>query len=188
MAKAPNISFDGVAWCPQARADVEFRTHVACKRRTDHVRMQCGDAMVGTKPLVRQLTCEVLFALSAPVWVPRRSNRRPRWRIARALRAWSVPSECSKHPGGSIRPVHAYSEDHVRVHVSLCVLASHVQWHVCRRLAPLLFEDDDREGARVRRRSPVELASDRNGRSIGMSPARGATSLSFVNSAAPSLK
>ncbi len=57
-----------------------------------------------------------------------------------------------------IRPVHVYSEDHVRAHVFLCMLACHVEWHMRRRLAPILFEDDDREGARARRNSPVEKA------------------------------
>ena len=57
-----------------------------------------------------------------------------------------------------IRPVHVYSEDHVRAHVFLCVLAFYVEWHLRRRLAPLLFEDDDREGAQAQRTSPVAVA------------------------------
>ncbi len=57
-----------------------------------------------------------------------------------------------------IRPVHVYSADRVRAHVFLCMLALHVEWHMRRRLAPMLFEDDDREGARARRSSPVEPA------------------------------
>ena len=57
-----------------------------------------------------------------------------------------------------IRPVHVHSENHVRAHVFLCMLAFHVEWHMRRRLAPLLFEDDDREGARAQRNSPVEPA------------------------------
>ncbi len=57
-----------------------------------------------------------------------------------------------------IRPVHVYSPDHVRAHVFLCMLALHVEWHMRRRLAPLLFEDDDRAGARAQRNSPVETA------------------------------
>ena len=40
----------------------------------------------------------------------------------------------------------------------LCVLAFYVEWHLCRRLAPLLFEDDDREGAQAQRKSPVAVA------------------------------
>ena len=58
----------------------------------------------------------------------------------------------------AVRPVHVYSEDRVRAHVFLCMLACHVEWHMRRRLAPLLFEDDDPEGARARRKSPVEPA------------------------------
>ena len=57
-----------------------------------------------------------------------------------------------------IRPVHVYSDGHVRAHVFLCVLAYYVEWHLRRRLAPLLFEDDDRAGARAQRSSPVAPA------------------------------
>ena len=38
------------------------------------------------------------------------------------------------------------------------MLALHVEWHMRQRLAPMLFEDDDREGARAQRNSPVEKA------------------------------
>ena len=57
-----------------------------------------------------------------------------------------------------IRPIHVHTADHVRGHVFLCMLALHVEWHLRRALAPLLFEDDDREGARAARASPVEKA------------------------------
>ena len=55
-----------------------------------------------------------------------------------------------------IRPLYVYSPDHVRAHVFLCMLALHVEWHMRRCLAPMLFEDDDRKGARTQRSSPVE--------------------------------
>ena len=57
-----------------------------------------------------------------------------------------------------VRPVFVYSEEHVRAHVFLCMLAAHVEWHMRRRLAPILFEDDDPEGAKAKRASPVEAA------------------------------
>ena len=57
-----------------------------------------------------------------------------------------------------IRPFYVYSEPHVRGHVLLCMLAYYVQWHLRRLLAPLLFEDCDREGAERKRRTPVEKA------------------------------
>ena len=57
-----------------------------------------------------------------------------------------------------VRPLHVYSEDHVRGHVFLCMLAYYVQWHMRRRLAPLLFQDDDPAAARAQRNTPVEPA------------------------------
>ena len=62
-----------------------------------------------------------------------------------------------------IRPVYVYNAERVRGHVFLCMLAWYVEWHMRRCLVPLLFEDDDKEGARAKRTSPVEKAevSDR---------------------------
>ena len=42
--------------------------------------------------------------------------------------------------------------------VFLCLLAYYLEWHLRRRLAPLLFEEEDRAGARALRKSPVEKA------------------------------
>ena len=62
-----------------------------------------------------------------------------------------------------VRPVYVYSAGRVRAHVFLCTLACHVEWRLRRRLAPILFEDVDPEGARAQRTSPVQKAqpSDR---------------------------
>ena len=57
-----------------------------------------------------------------------------------------------------IRPLYVYSPERVRAHVFLCTLACHVEWHLRRRLAPLLFQDEDPEGARAQRASPVQPA------------------------------
>ena len=57
-----------------------------------------------------------------------------------------------------VRPVYVYSAEHVRAHVFLCALACHVEWHLRQRLAPILFEDHDRAGARAKRTSPVQKA------------------------------
>ncbi len=43
-------------------------------------------------------------------------------------------------------PVFIYTEQHVRGHVFLCMLAYYVEWHLRQRWEPLLFGDDDREG------------------------------------------
>ena len=51
-----------------------------------------------------------------------------------------------------------YSAEHVRAHVFLCALACHVEWHLRQRLAPILFEDQERAGAEPKRRSHVQKA------------------------------
>ena len=57
-----------------------------------------------------------------------------------------------------VRPMYVYSEEHVRGHVFLCMLAYYVEWHLRQKLAPLLFEDAEREAAQARRETPVEPA------------------------------
>ena len=42
------------------------------------------------------------------------------------------------------RPIHHHTSDRVRAHVFLCMLAYHVQWHLERAWAPLLFRDEER--------------------------------------------
>ena len=55
-----------------------------------------------------------------------------------------------------VRPVHHRLERRVRAHVFLCMLAYHVEWHMRRALAPLLFDDDHPAAAEAARSSPVE--------------------------------
>ena len=57
-----------------------------------------------------------------------------------------------------VRPIHHRLEDRVRAHVFLCMLAYYVEWHMRRQLAPLLFEDHDKEAATLRRESVVKPA------------------------------
>jgi transposase len=57
-----------------------------------------------------------------------------------------------------VRPIHHRLADRVRAHVFLCMLAYYVEWHMRRQLAPLLFEDHDKEAAERRRESIVKPA------------------------------
>ena len=57
-----------------------------------------------------------------------------------------------------IRPIHHRKEERVRAHVFLCMLAYYVEWHMRRALAPILFDDDDRQSAHTRRDSIVSPA------------------------------
>jgi len=57
-----------------------------------------------------------------------------------------------------IRPIHHRLADRVKAHVFLCMLAYHVEWHMRRDLAPLLFDDDDKATAAAIRTSIVAPA------------------------------
>jgi transposase len=41
-----------------------------------------------------------------------------------------------------VRPIWHRTEDHVRAHLFLCMLAYYVEWHMRKALAPLLFDDE----------------------------------------------
>jgi hypothetical protein len=57
-----------------------------------------------------------------------------------------------------IRPIYHWLEDRVRAHVLLCMLAYHVEWHMRGALAPMLYEDDEKEALLAERSSPVTKA------------------------------
>jgi transposase len=42
-----------------------------------------------------------------------------------------------------IRPIWHHTENHVRAHLFLCMLAYYVEWHMRKALAPLLFDDEE---------------------------------------------
>jgi len=43
-----------------------------------------------------------------------------------------------------VRPIRHHTEDRVRAHILLCMLAYYVRWHLERAWAPLLFRDEER--------------------------------------------
>lgn len=57
-----------------------------------------------------------------------------------------------------IRPIHHRTEERVRAHVFMCMLAYYVEWHMRESLAPLLFQDCDKESAKASRMSIVAPA------------------------------
>ncbi len=57
-----------------------------------------------------------------------------------------------------VRPVFHYSEQRVRAHVFLCMLAYYVEWHMRERLKPMLFDDEYLDEANAARVSPVAKA------------------------------
>ena len=78
-----------------------------------------------------------------------------------------------------VRPIYHRLPDRVRGHILLCMLAYYVVWHMRRALAPMLFQDEDREIAEALRdsvvspakRSPSAEAKARTKRTAGGGPA-----------------
>jgi transposase len=65
---------------------------------------------------------------------------------------------CLKTVDLHVRPVYHWLENRVRAHVFLCMLAYYLEWHMRQRLAPMLFNDTDKEAAEAQRRSVVAQA------------------------------
>ncbi|MHB8189865.1 MAG: hypothetical protein ACYDHP_05485 [Ferrimicrobium sp.] len=57
-----------------------------------------------------------------------------------------------------ILPIRHRSEERVWVHVFLRMLSYYVSFHMARTLAPMLFKDDDPEGAKAQHSSPLAPA------------------------------
>jgi hypothetical protein len=58
----------------------------------------------------------------------------------------------------NVRPVFLYTEQRVRAHVLLCMLAYYVEWHMRQRLKPMLFDDEQLGLANTARASAVTKA------------------------------
>ena len=65
---------------------------------------------------------------------------------------------CIKTVDLHVRPVYHRLADRVRAHVFLCMLAYYLEWHMRQRLAPMLFDDADKETVEALRASVVAQA------------------------------
>jgi transposase len=65
---------------------------------------------------------------------------------------------CIKTVDLQVRPVHHWLAGRVRAHVFLCMLAYYLEWHMRQKLAPLLFDDTDKDAAEAARESVVAKA------------------------------
>jgi len=65
---------------------------------------------------------------------------------------------CMKTIDLKVRPVFHRLADRVRSHVFSCMLAYYVEWHMRRELAPLLFDDEEKQRAEAKRVTVVAPA------------------------------
>ena len=57
-----------------------------------------------------------------------------------------------------VRPIFHWLDDRIRAHVFLCMMAYYIEWHMGEKLAPLLFDDHERDEAETTRVSIVQPA------------------------------
>lgn len=79
-------------------------------------------------------------------------------RSYKALACVERAFRCIKTVDLHIRPVYHWLADRVRAHVFLCMLAYYLEWHMRQRLAPMLFDDTDKQAAEALRASVVAPA------------------------------
>ena len=65
---------------------------------------------------------------------------------------------CLKTVDLQVRPVYHWLADRVRAHVLLCMLAYYLEWHMRQSLAPMPFDDADKQAAEALRTSVVAQA------------------------------
>ncbi len=70
-------------------------------------------------------------------------------RVERAFRALKLSQL-------EVRPVYVYKFERGRAQVFLCMLAYYLEWHLRRRPAPMLLQDNDPVAGRARCNSPVD--------------------------------
>jgi transposase len=58
---------------------------------------------------------------------------------------------CLKGVDLLVRPIHHRTENHVKAHIFLCMLAYYIEWYMRKALAPLLFQDEELEELRKTR-------------------------------------
>ena len=69
---------------------------------------------------------------------------------------------CIKTIDLHVRPIYHWLADRVRAHVFLCMLAYYLEWHMRQKLAPMLFDDTDKQAAEAARASVVAPAQRSN--------------------------
>jgi Transposase DDE domain len=106
-------------------------------------------------------------------------------RAYKSLAAVERAFRCLKTVDLQVRPIYHWLANRVRAHLFLCMLAYHVEWHLRARLAPMLYDDADKEAAAAARasivakaqRSPAAIAKQATGRAADGLPVHSFQSL-----------
>jgi transposase len=125
-----------------------------------HFEVKIGEARFSYSRRVEQIEREKQLD---GIYVVRTSEPAERLSAADAVRGYKDLAQverafrCLKGVDLLVRPIYLRTEDHVKAHIFLCLLAYYVEWHMRRALAPLLYADEELQERR-RTRDPVRPA------------------------------
>jgi transposase len=115
---------------------------------------------------VQQAQVDAEAALDG-IYVVRTSLPRKRLDAADTVRTYKSLSDVErafrsfKSVDLKVRPIYHWTEDRVRAHIFLCLLAYYVEWHMIEAWRPLLFCDEDQSAKKTR--DPVAPATRSEG-------------------------
>ena len=153
----------------QAQAAARHGRNRARGRRRARASTRCASTSTSTSPThsfsFARKTAEIAAeAATDGIYVVRTSLPADVLDDAATVRSYKSLSlverafRCIKTVDLQIRPVYHWLADRVRAHVFLCMLAYYLEWHMRQRLAPMLFDDTDKEAAEATRPSVVAPA------------------------------
>ena len=117
--------------------------HLACRRKTQQIAEEAAlDGLYAVRTSLPAQTIDDAATVRAYKSLAM---------VERAFR-------CLKTVDLHVRPIHHWLEDRVRAHVFLCMLAYYVEWSLRAKLAPMLYDDDEKQLAEALRQSPVAKA------------------------------
>ena len=117
--------------------------HLACRRKTQQIAEEAAlDGLYAVRTSLPAQTIDDAATVRAYKSLAM---------VERAFR-------CLKTVDLQVRPIHHWLEDRVRAHVFLCMLAYSVEWSLRAKLAPMLYDDDEKQLAEALRQSPVAKA------------------------------
>jgi hypothetical protein len=126
-----------------------------------HFDLDITDAGFSFTRKIAQITAE---AASDGIYVVRTSLPAETFDDATTVRSYKSLAmverafRCIKTVDLQVRPIRHWLADRVRAHVFLCMLAYYLEWHMRQRLAPMLFDDTDKEAAEALRKSVAAQA------------------------------
>ncbi len=109
------------------------------------------------KKIAREAALDGLYVIRTSV----ASETMPSEHVVRAYKDLSKVERafrCLKTIDLQVRPIYHWLDDRIRAHVFLCMMAYYVEWHMRRKLAPILFDDHQRAEAEGERKSIVAPA------------------------------